>query len=163
MECGEKKFLFDEMLGRLARWCRLFGIDSLYLKGKSDSELLDIAEETGRVFVTRDSELCSRCLSRDIICIFIRSNDIAEQVAQVVVKGEAHMTFPEKMRCTACNSIIKKTSVERIRQLIPADVFENCCNAWFCPGCGKAYWVGGHWKNIMRMHECVMNAIKASG
>ncbi len=42
-------FLADEMLGRLAKWLRLLGYDTKYVRGIPDSDLLDIAESEDRV------------------------------------------------------------------------------------------------------------------
>lgn len=39
------RFIADVMLGRLARWLRMLGFDTLYYSDKSDASLLKIARQ----------------------------------------------------------------------------------------------------------------------
>jgi uncharacterized protein with PIN domain len=71
----QPSFLADAMLGRLARWLRVLGVDTLYEPTLSDPELVSRAELDGRIVLTRDRALvppksrelpgpvrrCSRC------------------------------------------------------------------------------------------------------
>ncbi|MBD3210120.1 hypothetical protein GF318_01945 [Candidatus Micrarchaeota archaeon] len=154
------KFLFDEMLKRLSNWCRVFGIDSEYHKGMEDSELLGHAKENNLVFVTRDVQLAERCRKHSVECVFIKSNRVEEQVARLVRESGVEMTFPEKMRCTACNGVLEPVETKKARGKIPEDVYSQGKKAWKCSNCGKYYWQGGHWKNIKKMHEKVISALE---
>jgi uncharacterized protein with PIN domain len=149
------KFLFDEMLKRLSNWCRIFGLYSEYHKGKSDTELLEYAKENGLVFVTRDVGLSERCKARGINCIFIKSDKLEEQLAQLIKASGTEPTFPERMRCAACNGEIEPADRKKLKKEIPEDVYKEEKEVWQCGDCKKVYWQGSHWKNITRIYDSV--------
>ncbi|MCZ7406070.1 MAG: DUF5615 family PIN-like protein, partial [Candidatus Methanoperedens sp.] len=62
------KFVTDRMLGRLSRWLRLFGYDSLEIKKQEneDDTLLALAEKEGRILVSRDRVLVKKKKKRGI-------------------------------------------------------------------------------------------------
>ncbi|MBU0532896.1 Mut7-C RNAse domain-containing protein [Candidatus Micrarchaeota archaeon] len=150
------KFLFDEMLKRLVHWCRIFGIYSEYIVGKSDSELLDYAKKNGLIFVTRDVKLFERC--KEIKCVFIESDELEEQIVQILKETKVKMTFPDETRCPTCNGKLKVIGKERV-EAVPEDIYKNNKRIWQCSECGKVYWEGGHWKNITRIYENVKKKV----
>lgn len=155
------KLLFDEMLKSLASWCRILGIDSEWLSGRNDTQLLRHAAKTGRIFVTRDIPLTLRCEKAGVRFIAIRSEKIGEQIAQVLRETGAQVTFPENTRCAACNGELEVVGKEAVKDL-PANVLGHHEKFWKCRSCGKAYWEGGHWKNIRRIYG-EAQAILAAG
>ncbi|HPC00814.1 MAG TPA: DUF5615 family PIN-like protein, partial [Syntrophales bacterium] len=48
------RFLCDVHLGRLARWLRLLGFDTLYRRDLEDGEIVRAARKEGRIVLTRD-------------------------------------------------------------------------------------------------------------
>jgi uncharacterized protein with PIN domain len=149
------KFLFDEMLKKLSNWSRIFGLYSEHFTGRSDSELLDFAKENELIFVTKDVGLSERCKARGMQCIFIKSDKVEEQLAQLIKSTGAKMTFPDKMRCAACNGEIAPANRKKLKEEIPEDVFKEEKEVWQCGDCKKIYWQGSHWKNMTGMHEKV--------
>src|SRR3989337_2369924 len=49
---GETRFVVDVMLGKLARWLRALGYDTLYFRDATDSRLLGIALRERRQLLT---------------------------------------------------------------------------------------------------------------
>jgi uncharacterized protein with PIN domain len=149
------KLLFDEMLKNLASWCRILGIDSEFFSGKSDSQLLEHAEKSGRVFVTRDFPLSVRCEKHGIRFILIKSDAIEEQIAQVIRETGVKVSFPENTRCATCNGELDVVPKESVKDGLPGNVIANHDTFWRCRSCGKVFWEGGHWKNIRRIYARV--------
>ena len=143
------------MLGDLARKLRLLGFDAAYMGGVSDEVLVRVALETGRTLVTRDSSLCRRASSRgvDSLC----AGDLVHLLAELGVR-EVHFD-PVKARCPHCNTPVTPVDdADLVRGEVPSGVLEGRDAFYVCFGCGRIYWVGGHWKNIKRM-ERELNAL----
>ena len=76
------KFIADEMLGKLAKWLRFLGYDTLYAEKISDAEIMLIAENEDRIILTRDHGfLHKKCLNLEIL--FIRFDQIKDQLIQL--------------------------------------------------------------------------------
>lgn len=148
------KFLLDEMLKKTATWCRIFGLDSEFLSGRGDSELLAYAKKNDLIFVTRDLELSLRCEKQRIKCIFVRSEAVEEQIAQIVKDTGTELTFPDKTRCPKCNGELGIVTKEDINREVPENVLTHQ-RFWKCKNCNKIYWEGSHWSNITKQYEKV--------
>ena len=76
------KFIADSMLGRLARWLRLIGYDTLYYPHIEDSLILRIAREEDRTLLTRDTRLVKVRGLKDFL--LLKENDPFEQLKNVI-------------------------------------------------------------------------------
>jgi len=56
----EIKFLVDSMLGRLAKWLRIFGYDTTYVACSKDSFLILTARKENRILLTRNTHLIKK-------------------------------------------------------------------------------------------------------
>jgi uncharacterized protein with PIN domain len=138
----EPSFLLDGMLGSLARWLRILGYDSLYLKDEKDAELLALLGE--RFLLTRDRQLAQRAGPRGF---YLESDDLDAQLSAVV--GRFGLRFDvERTRCTACNGPLEKADKELVRGRVAEGTWREHQEFWMCRRCGKVYWQGAHWKNI---------------
>ncbi|BEP17130.1 hypothetical protein PYJP_04820 [Pyrofollis japonicus] len=144
----EPKFIVDSMLGSLARWLRMLGYDTLYAKNWHDSRILEEAEKSGRILVTRDRGLYRRALRRGIEAVLVYEN-VVESLAKLHrVYGIRLEIDPNKSRCPLCNAPLRRVSKEEVRGRVPPRVFEAYEEFWVCTGCGQVYWRGGHWRGI---------------
>jgi len=152
------RLIFDQMLGRAAKWCRILGIDSLFYEGGSDSELLERAKKGKLVLLTRDVRLAERAKKAKVRCILVESADTDEQVAQIIKGSGIEPGFPESTRCPVCNGILKKATKKQMKGKVPEDILKGKGMLWECAGCGKAYWEGSHWKNIKRFYDRISSS-----
>ncbi|MFC1984789.1 Mut7-C RNAse domain-containing protein, partial [Chloroflexota bacterium] len=57
---GNIKFIVDNNVGKLTRWLRMMGYDTLFFDGEDDWQMVRIALDEGRVMLTRDTQIMKR-------------------------------------------------------------------------------------------------------
>ncbi|MCE4610515.1 MAG: Mut7-C RNAse domain-containing protein [Desulfurococcales archaeon] len=149
------RFVVDSMLGKLAKWLRMLGYDTLYSRNYEDWQLLRIAEKTKRIIVTRDRGLYWRARRRGLRVVLVESDDIATRLAELYVKAGIRLEAdPEKSRCPLCNSeliIVREKTL--VKDRVPPESLRTFDKFYVCPRCGKVYWEGSHWRNIKMLVE----------
>ena len=139
------KFLCDHMLGSLAKWLRLLGYDTLYPGPLGDRETAAKAYDEGRVLLTRDRNLASRVRG----AVYVASDDKDEQLRAVIDKLRLDLSNPLSL-CSVCNVPIEEVDREKVQEKIPPAVLEIQTEFWKCPSCGRVYWQGSHWDDMIR-------------
>lgn len=130
------------MLGRLARYLRILGLDTFYIKNYR--ELPDIIEKAEHYcFFTK------RIKNIPENSIIIKSDNIRKQMEEVfpVIKP-----FIEKGlilgRCLECNTILTETEKIDIEGRVPEFVYHSHDRFKICQSCGKIYWGGTHTEHM---------------
>jgi uncharacterized protein with PIN domain len=143
------KILCDHMLGSLATWLRILGIDTVYPENQmSDGELLEIAAQEERLIVSRDKQLIARAKKRAIPALELRTTNLDEQLEAVArtITLEADKMLS---RCTLCNTLLLIVEKKEVVGKVPPKVLESQKRFWYCPHCDKYYWMGTHYQNMM--------------
>jgi uncharacterized protein with PIN domain len=148
------RFLADEMLGSLARWLRIIGYDTVYVKDMKDSEILELASSEGRFLLTRDQQLAERAGPRGLL---ITSAVLDEQLEQVAATYGLRMDEPMS-RCTLCNGPLRAVTREEIGPQVPERVRASHEEFYICQNCGQVYWKGSHWERINERLRRVLTA-----
>jgi uncharacterized protein with PIN domain len=142
----EYQFIADAMLGRLARWLRFLGFDTLYYPDITDNDLIRIAREQNRCILTRDTRLVKIKGLKDYV--LISSNDSFQQLLELKEKLELKQ-FNLFSRCVACNGhLVKISDKSEIKDTIPEFVFLNYDLFTKCENCGRIFWEGSHPKKF---------------
>jgi len=140
------KFIADEMLGKLAKWLRILGYDTIYYQEKGDSGLIQRALDENRIILTRDTKLSERKLARK--CLLIKSENFWKQFEQVI--NELDLDIKNKLftRCLVCNSELIYVEKESIKEQVPEYTYQNQTTFYKCPNCKRIYWAGTHRDNM---------------
>ncbi|ASJ12975.1 Mut7-C RNAse domain-containing protein [Thermococcus thioreducens] len=147
------RFIADMMLGRLARWLRLYGYDTLY-GVEDDDEIIRVALEEERVVLTRDSGLAGRAKRLGLKVIPLNSNSLEEQIRELKEHGiEFRELFPPNARCPKCNGLIRPISRDEVRGKVPESVYQKYDEFYVCQNCGQIYWPGRQWREMLRIDE----------
>ena len=137
------KLLADAMLGSLARWLRVLGLDVVYDPRLDDAALVDRAVEEQRVILTRDRRLVQRRLARHHL--LIRSEAVAEQLRQVLTDLQIDPSaFASFGRCLRCNRELVAMAAEEARARVPSFVARTQRDFRACPDCARVYWRATH-------------------
>jgi len=147
------RFILDGHLGRLARYLRLLGFDTLYDNDAADDELARLSADEGRILLTRDRGLLKRSIVR--LGYLVRDDNPRRQLVEVVGRYGLAVTARPFSRCVRCNGDIEPVDrsevVERLagepRTLRYFETFGRCA------GCGAIYWPGSHFDRMSRLVE----------
>ena len=142
---GNIKFIADEMLGKLSKWLRILGYDTLYARGMKDSTIARIAITQKRILLTRDTSFVNKKGLRHIL---IQYDHVMDQLKQVV--RELHLPYPENSfsRCTICNAPLGPLSKEDACKQVPPYVCMTQDAFGICPECSRIYWKGTHYARM---------------
>ena len=152
----QTRFVLDCHLGRLARYLRQFGFDTLYRNDYNDDELADTSAREHRILLTRDRSL----LKRSIIThgYFVREFDPRKQLDEVIRRFDLKNQITPFGRCTRCNGIVEAVDKKTIEHLLEPRTRQYFDEFWQCTGCGQVYWEGSHVKHMARLADEVLNS-----
>lgn len=146
------KFLVDRTAGKLARWLRILGLDVEYAGTCDPATVSKMARQSGRKAVTRNRDLAER-LGSD--AILLQSEHLREQVRQVLRYAGPSRCRPFT-RCNICNAGLVKIEKHLVEGRVPKYVYANHDEFASCPVCGRYYWQGTHWLNMVAEIEQLM-------
>jgi len=155
----------DGMLGKLCRWLRMLGYDVVYLGRRgSDDDLIRLALEQSKTLLTRDFLLYRKALKMGVKAVYIDSGILEEQLKQVALNCGIKLSIPlDNSRCPICNHPLRMCLKEDVESKIPQKVAESSMIFWVCDGCGKVYWIGRHWRDIMAKLRRVQLEVEGKG
>jgi uncharacterized protein with PIN domain len=78
------KFITDTNLGKLAKWLRILGYDTISYRGEADLNFLRKADREGRVALTRKKDMAARQFSGKLVTV--GSDHVQEQLREVMEK-----------------------------------------------------------------------------
>ncbi len=142
------KFIADNNVGKLARWLRLMGYDTLLFRQKDDDRMIKTALSEDRVILTKDAQFMKRRLvtSGTLKTVHIEQDDPRLQVQEVVKTLKLDCHFKPFSLCLECNRLLVVWDKEEVMNLVPARVFETQTQYTQCPACHRIYWPGTHWQ-----------------
>jgi uncharacterized protein with PIN domain len=141
------RFIADVMVGKLARWLRVLGIDAVYSTSWSDDEILRIAESEHRTILTRDVAFASRLSPGQYL--FIEDDHYREQVRQVLRAFDIK-EFSVFSRCLECNAPLETVGKEAVAERVPPYVYQTQERFAVCPSCNRVYWHGTHADQMLK-------------
>ena len=143
------RFVVDSMLGKLAKWLRMLGYDTEFIRDADDDELVRIAVREDRLLLTRDTRLCNQRMVRKR-CVFVDWGSTAAQIRQVFQALKLQVSETSLFtRCTICNGEIAPIAKEVLEERVPPYVFKTQEEYGYCEHCDKIYWRGTHVQHVL--------------
>ena len=144
------RFTAETTLGKLAKWLRILGFDTVCQAGVSGNGFLDPAGKN-RILLTRTKRVRDRGTGNKLV--FIKSNDPLEQVREVLqALGIGAADTRPFSRCTRCNILTRPVDKDTVRSRVPDYVWETNPTFQICSRCRRIYWPGSH---IERSHGII--------
>jgi len=148
----EIKFIADNNVGKLARWLRLIGYDTVLLKQKDDAQMIKIALDDNRMILTKDAQFMKRRLvtSGALKTLHIEQDTPEVQVQEAVESLSLDYDFKPFSRCLECNQVLVARDKQDAKDFVPARVFGTQTQYTQCPACHRVYSPGTHWQAMRR-------------
>lgn len=151
---SEIRFILDVHLGRLAKYLRLCGFDSLFSAFFDDREIIEIAMREGRVILTRDRLLLKSAMKAKGYLVKSQYHD--EQLREVFDRFELKRHVKLFRRCIACNTLLEEVRKDDIEHRLQADTSRYFSKFRRCPTCDRIYWEGSHYDNMKKSLESLL-------
>ncbi|KPK83689.1 MAG: twitching motility protein PilT [Bacteroides sp. SM23_62_1] len=149
------KFILDVHLGRLARYLRAMGFDTLYRNDYTDNDLVNISLREKRIILTRDKGILMRnAVERGY---WIRNIDVKEQALEITRRFDLYNLISPFKRCMECNGLIRSVSKESVMKHLQFKTKEYYDHFFRCTSCEKIYWKGSHYE---RMNHFLTKTLK---
>lgn len=157
MSAQAARFAADSMLGRLARWLRILGYDTFYLREGDDESLLRLAQAEGRWLLTRDAGLAARATVPRLIRV--EATRLEAQLREVLTKAGLPLEGGERLtRCPVCNGSLAAVERSAVEGRVPPHVYATHRVFHVCTACGKLYWQGSHLRRIVARLDTIAGA-----
>lgn len=142
------KFILDVHLGKLVKYMRMLGFDSLYKNNYTDEEIVKISLKEKRTILTKDRGILKR--SDVTHGYWIRNTKAEEQIIEIVNRFDLKNQIRELSRCLVCNSLLEEIDKSKVLGQLPLKVKHYQNNFCYCKQCGKIYWKGSHYSEMLR-------------
>jgi len=152
MAAIEMSFIVDVNAGKLAKWLRMMGYDTLFFNDIEDGHLVDIALKERRVVLTRDTQIMRRRVATNgqLKVILATDDDPKEQLRQVIEELNLDCRLRQFTRCLECNHSLVPKNREEVADIVPPYVFSTQHQYMQCPSCLRVYWQGTHWQKMKK-------------
>lgn len=146
------KFIVDHNVGKLARWLRMMGYDSVFFDSGEDSLMVRQALAEGRTVITRDTGIMRRRVVNNgrLKAILIESEEPERQMQQLLTAFDLAEESKPFTLCLECNRALEPRTPEEVAERVPPYVFQTQKQYVECPACHRIYWQGTHWEAMVR-------------
>lgn len=146
---AEPRFIADAMLGKLARWLRLVGVDTAWEPHIPDERLVRRSLSEGRTILTRDRRLPHEWRVEGVY--LVAAEGALRQLREVIGAFDLREGLRPLTRCSHCNVSLLDSTKKAVRGRVPSRVLATEREFRECPACGRVYWAGSHAVRIRRV------------
>jgi hypothetical protein len=143
-------FAAEVTLGKLAKWLRILGFDTLYEPDVTGIGFVDDRVKS-RILLTRTERIRNGNTTQKLL--FIKSNNPFDQLREVISAiGIVPKETQPFSRCIRCNTRIQQVEKESVQGMVPDYIWETHATFHTCSICRRIYWSGSHTK---RNHDII--------
>lgn len=149
-------FVADCHLGKLAKYLRMMGFDTLYFSSIDDDDLIRLANKEERIILTRDRELCER---NKAPCLLLHPVDTVAQLKKVITEYRLKTQQAAFSRCLVCNAPLRYIDKKEVAGSVPPKIEKFFSDFETCPECGRIYWHGDHYKHMKELIDTILEEV----
>jgi uncharacterized protein len=155
------RFVLDGHLGRLARYLRLCGFDTLYRNDIDDEELAATSTAERRILLTRDVGV----LKRKAVThgYFVRATFPRDQLVETVRRFDLSGDLQPFTRCMKCNGLLVPVEKQDVIDEVEPGTARSYDDFLRCRGCGGVYWRGAHYEKLLALVEAARAPAPSAG
>lgn len=144
------KFIVDANVGKLGKWLRVAGFDTVFAGSSDDNRIIRTAMDEKRVLLTRDTQILNRRVvsSGRLKAVLVENDQVQAQLYQVINVLQLVAEIRPFSRCIECNCLLIPKAKEEVGELVPPYVFCTKMHYMQCPQCCRIYWRGTHWERM---------------
>jgi uncharacterized protein with PIN domain len=133
------RFVCDAMLGRLAKYLRILGLDTVYARTAKDVDGYLTNGIPSHLLTKRQGSTGGEHWT------IVRANDPRDQLREVAPLITPYLA-PRGIltRCILCNTSLAEIQKKDAERFVPEFVFHQHEKFTRCPACGRIYWEGTH-------------------
>ena len=147
------KFIADCHLGKLAKYLRLMGFDTLFFASIDDDDLITLANAENRIILTHDRELSQR---RNAPVLYLKPTELKMQLKMLIKHFDLKESPAPFSRCIVCNTPLQVIDKEKIVHRLPEKVKKYFDYFEYCPTCDRIYWHGDHYRHMMNFLQSML-------
>lgn len=147
-----EEFIADVHLGKLARYLRLMGFDTLNTNSFSEFRMWLQVNSANRILLSRNPANAIRPGMRTLL---IQSESTEKQLQQVITSCDLADGLKPFSRCAACNALLEKTGKDIVIDQLQDKTATFYNEFWWCTGCARIYWKGSHYERMQKLIEII--------
>lgn len=154
----EIKFVLDVHLGKLAKYLRMLGFDTMFCTALDDHEIVEISLHEQRIVLTRDKGLLKdKNLTHGY---WVRNITPEKQLQEIISKCDLATKINSFTRCMECNGQLQLIAKDEVKQDLPENVGQYYQKFSRCLSCRKIYWEGTHYQKMQAFIRRILKAIE---
>ena len=144
-------FAADRTLGKLVKWLRILGFDTLFESDISNKEFYDnLAQD--RILLTRTAKIRKQFAAKRLV--FVKADTLAEQLRQVIDDlAITRQDIRMFSMCLQCNSPIVEVGKQAAYGRVPDYIWQTHDEFSKCSQCDRIFWAGSHVERSREMVE----------
>ncbi len=154
------KFVLDVHLGKLAKYLRLFGFDTLYNSHYEDEKIIQLAKQT-RIVLTRDKGILKN--NNVTHGYWVRNTNPIKQIKEIMTRFDLFSKAKPFTRCLECNHVLVKIDKDTIADKLPKKTNQFYHEFYQCMECKRVYWKGTHYKKLQDFVDIILSKDRSLG
>jgi len=147
-------FICDVHLGRLSKYLRMLGFDTLYSNQYTPDKMIEISNHQHKIILSRSMKLITD--KRVTHAFWISSANPTEQLHVLIDKLNLATLVNPLSRCLHCNKLLENVEKQQIIDRLEERTIKHFTEFFRCPVCDHIYWKGSHYEHMQQFIQQIM-------